>query len=87
MNDVGYAGSVMVTVQFEEDQNEYLIFILIELPAESINITEFLALQTYFTSPEHYGRAGASLSATLTLFEPNGMYTMQRTVTIYYCYL
>ena len=62
----------MVTVQFEENQDEYLVIILIELPPESINMTELLTLQDYFNSPAPYGNVRSS-AATLTVFMPNGM--------------
>ena len=72
-SDTGFTESVAVTVQFEEDQDEYLVFILIELPSESINMTEQLALKDYFNSPAPYGTFSRSSAATLTVFEPNGM--------------
>ena len=65
----------MVIVQFEENQDEYLVIILIELPPESINMTELLTLQDYFNSPTPYGNVRSS-AATLTVFMPNGMKTL-----------
>lgn len=63
----------MVTVQFEEGPDEYLVYILIELPSESINMTELLVLQDYFNSPAPYGNVTRSSAATLTVFNPSGM--------------
>lgn len=75
MSDTDLNRGVTVTVlKFEEDQNEYPVFILIKLPAELVNQTAVLELRNYFNSPAPYGRISKSSLATLTVFEPSGMY-------------
>ena len=56
-----------------ENQDEYPVLILIELPAEPANITALSLLRNYFNSPAPYGRVSRSSEATLTIFQPNGM--------------
>ena len=75
MSDNDFNGGVTVRVlRFEEDQDEYPVSILIELPAEPVNQTAVLKLRSYFNSPDPYGRVSKSSLAALTVFEPNGMY-------------
>lgn len=64
----------MVTVlKFEEDRDEYPVFILIELLAEPVNDTAILGLRDYFNSPEPYEGISRSSPANLTIFKPTGM--------------
>ena len=83
MNDTNFTEGIAVTVQFEEEQNEYLVFILIELPPEVTITSNYLSpLVEYFNSPEPYGRVSRGFLAYLTAFKPNGkellMYTIIR---------
>ena len=68
-------------MQFEENRDEYLVFILIELPPEPVNRNDLLALEDYFNSPAPYGRVSRSSPAFLTAFKPNGMCV----INIYKC--
>ena len=65
-------------MQFDEDQDEYLIFILIELSPEPVNRNDLLPLQDYFNSPAPYGRVSRRSPAFLTVFKPNGMCVIQK---------
>ena len=73
MSDTNFTEGVAVTVQFEEDRDEYLVFILIELPSEVVVTSNYLStLVDYFNSPEPYGRVSTGSQAYLTAFKPNG---------------
>jgi len=64
---------VTVTIQFQEDQDQYLVFISIELPSEIVNGSSIV---DYFNSPTPYGSVRRLLPAILTVFEPNGMHNV-----------
>lgn len=79
MSSTNFTEGIAVTVQFEEEQNEYLVFILIELPSEVVVTNNYLSpLVNYFNSPEPYGRVSRRSQAYLTAFNPNGKCIMRK---------
>ena len=69
-----FTEGVTVTLQYEEDQDQYLVFILIELPSALVNEINIMAIGDYFNSPTPYGSVRRLSSAILTVFEPSGMH-------------